>query len=467
MKRKKVHTIFLFILGLIFSSLFFTSCKESTLEGMIIATQVPKDLQNIIYTNKDSRSYISESQIVLLNPNKANKSLKILTPNFYAASSPNISFDGKFMIFTAKKTKKDRWQIWEMNLINLKSRQITTSSKNCTDPAYLPGNKFVYSVFNSDSFSKNGVPLFTGNLDGTNITQITYNPTTNFASSVLKDGRILTVSKEIYPNKKEDTFMVLRPDGTKELLFYKNPNGSVIKSRGFETAKGIIVFIESDFDRKKDNIISISYNHPLHSSVNLTQEIEGDFLSATQIEGDTLLVSYRKSKEVLYALYKFNSKTKTLGKLIYNNNSFNFVDAIIVKKHQRPRNLPSEVNLDAKTGLLLCQDINFLDSPEKTSKAVKIEALGIDASLGKVTVEKDGSFYLKVLANTPFRIQTIDDKGRVVSGPSSWLYLRPSERRGCIGCHEDREQVPENRQPLSVRKAPIMLPEQIKEISKK
>jgi len=467
MKRIIVHNIFLFKLVFIFSSLFFTSCKESTLEGMIIATQVPKDLQNIIYQNRNSKSYISESQIVLLNPNKGKKSLKILTPNFYAANSPQISFDSKFMIFTAKKTKKDLWQIWEMNLNNLKSHQITTSSKNCIDPAYLPENKFVYSVFNSDSFSKNGAPLFTGKLDGTNTTQITYNPTTNFASSVLKDGRILTISKEIYPNKKEDKFMVLRPDGTKELLFYKNPKGSIIKSRGIETLEEKIIFIESDFDKKKDNIISISYNHPLHSSVNLTQKIEGDFLFVTQKRGDILMTSYRKSKDKTFALYEFNSKSKKLGKLIYKNNDFNLVDAIVVKKNKRPRNLPSEVNLKSKTGLIICQNINFLDSPEKNSKAVEIEALGLEASLGKVTVEKDGSFYLKVLANTPFRIQTIDDKGHVVGGPSSWLYLRPSERRGCIGCHEDREQVPENRQPLSVRKAPIILPEQIKEISKK
>ncbi len=125
--------------------------------------------------------------------------------------------------------------------------------------------------------------------------------------------------------------------------------------------------------------------------------------------------------------------------------------------------------MSVKTGLLLCQDVNFTDiqSAENTnlvSKAVGIEVMGVDSSFGIVDVEKDGSFYLKILADTPFRIQSIDDSGNVVNGPGSWLYLRPNERRGCIGCHENNEQVPENRQPLSVKKDPIILPLNMKDI---
>ena len=90
--------------------------------------------------------------------------------------------------------------------------------------------------------------------------------------------------------------------------------------------------------------------------------------------------------------------------------------------------------------------------------------MGIDSLLGTVEVEKDGSFYLKVLADTPFRIRTFNETGQVVHGPGSWIYIRPNERRGCVGCHEDNEQVPENRQPLSVRKEPILIPIQKKEM---
>jgi len=102
MKRKIINKALLFMFGLVLSSLFFTSCKESTMEGMIIYTQVPKNLQVINYINGNNWRYFSNSQIVLINPNKNNKSLKVLTNNFYSACSPQISFDGKSMIFSAQ-----------------------------------------------------------------------------------------------------------------------------------------------------------------------------------------------------------------------------------------------------------------------------------------------------------------------------------------------------------------------------
>ena len=124
--------------------------------------------------------------------------------------------------------------------------------------------------------------------------------------------------------------------------------------------------------------------------------------------------------------------------------------------------MPSEVDFKIDTGLLLCQDVNFTgayshESDSPTSKAVQIELLGIQNSMGKVDVEKDGSFYLKIEADTPFRIQSLDDKGHIVSGPGSWLTLRPNERRGCVGCHVDNTQVPDNKQPLSVLKPPVLI----------
>ena len=467
MKRKIENNVFLGILALIITSVFFTSCKENTMEGLIVATKVPINVQKAIYIKGKTWRYFPKSQIVLLDPNKSNESLKVLTKNFYAACAPQISYDGKSMIFSAKKSQNGLWQIWEMNLKNLKTHQITNSQNNCIDPAYLPKNRFVFSEMDSIIIAKKGIPLFTGNLDGSNIGQITFNPTANIASTVLKDGRILTLSNEIYPNHKKAMFMAMRPDGTKELLFHKASKGSSIKSGGFETTQGNIVFIASANNNETNHIISISYNNPFNSDVNLTQKIKGNFAAVTQLKGDTLLTSYKESKNNTYGLYEFDSKTNKLGKLIYKNEKFNLFDPVLIKKQQRPRDLPGEVNLKSSTGLMVCQNINFLNTLEKTSKAVKIEVLGLEGSLGKVPVEKDGSFYLKVLANTPFQIQTIDANEQIVNGPSSWLYLRPSERRGCIGCHENRMQVPENRQPLSVRKGPIMLPKQRKEVNKK
>jgi len=71
------------------------------------------------------------------------------------------------------------------------------------------------------------------------------------------------------------------------------------------------------------------------------------------------------------------------------------------------------------------------------------------------------------MADTPFRIRTLDESGNVVSGPCSWLWLRPNERRGCIGCHENPELAPENIVSLAVKKPPVIIPVHITEVNEK
>jgi hypothetical protein len=128
--------------------------------------------------------------------------------------------------------------------------------------------------------------------------------------------------------------------------------------------------------------------------------------------------------------------------------------------------------MKVKTGLLLCQDINLLnhgaaDNSSDHPRADRIEILGIDSTYGVVQVEKDGSFYLKVMSDIPFQIRTLDEKGNIINGPCSWLWLRPNERRGCVGCHQDPELVPENRVSLAVKKSPVIIPVHITKVTEK
>lgn len=468
MNRKKSNIAFPIIIGCF--GIFFLSCNPKLEEGTIIITEVAGKLPGRDHITGDFWRYIPNSRIVALDPKKQGASPQVLTTGFFSACAPQVSYDGKYMIFSAQKKQNDLWQLWEMDLENLKIRQLTSSDGNCIDPAYLPDGNLVFSKLAAIDKAKSGHALFTCNPDGSGIRQITYNPHTYFASTVLQDGRILTISRQLYPGLKDEKWMVLRPDGSKEELFYQGPKGSGLHSRGRETKNGKIVFIESDNDnRGGGNIISVNYNSPLHSRVNLSSGIKGDFYAVGPLQPGKFLVSYRATDDEAYALYEFDAENKTPGRLVYKNLKYNILESVVVESRERPRKLPSEVDLSGNTGLLLCQDINFTDihsatGNASTPKAVRIEILGLDALLGKADVEKDGSFYLKVLADTPFRIQTVDENGRVVNGPGSWIYLRPNERRGCVGCHEGHGQVPENRLLLSTQKDPVKIPADLTEI---
>lgn len=454
-------TLVFTILMAIGSASFFTqSCKNNTPDRMIIFTRTAANLKG------DSSAYTSQCQIIAIDPRGS--SLNVLSNDYYSAQSPVISYDGKHMLFSGKLTKNDASQIWEMNLASHKIRQVTRTSDNCSCPDYLPGERIVFSKIITNDTMKAGYSVFTCNLDGSNTQRITFNPADYLALNVMKDGRVLTIESQVYPERGNRILMVLRPDGTKAELFYNSAADSKITSSAKETTDGRLVFTEKNGLAGKGNIISISYNRPLHSTKNLSSEITGDFMYALPQPSGKLLVSYRKSLSERYGLYEFDPENQVLGKAIYADNNYNVVDVVVTGMHERPKNLPSEVDMGVKTGLLLCQDVSLLNPQQaNTTKSSTIQIVGIDSILGRVDVESDGSFYLKVIADKPFRIQTIGKDGTVVQSTCGWISLRPNERRGCIGCHEDPELVPGNRVPLSVKKSPVNIPMHINKIVEK
>ena len=473
MNKPGTTIFFSFIMAIGAASLFFPSCKEKSMEGMIIITRSTEKPQKTNYITTDSRRYIPQSQIVELDPGKPGKELKVLTSGFWSAFSPSISDDARFMLFAAKQKQNDPWQIYEMNLGNSKIRQITASPENCFNPSYLPNGRMIFSKASGNDTAKAVQSLFTCNPDGSDIKRITFNKNSFSGSTILKDGRVLTISQQFYPSKRDPEIFVLRPDGTKAELLYMGNEGCTFSGRGHETNNGKIVFVESDKSGlNKGDIISISYNRPLHSRINLTSEIKGDFNTVCPIQTGRFLVTCRQSEAERYSLYEFDPEKMTLGRSLYNSKEYDVFDAVLVEKHERAKKLPSEVDMGVKTGLILCQDINV--SGQKSTaiassmpKASGIEVIGMDSTLGVVRVEEDGSFYLKVIADTPFRIQTIDEKGNVLHGPCGWIWLRPNERRGCVGCHEDPEMVPGNRVPRSVKKAPVNIPVHVNKVVEK
>lgn len=469
MRVRGIFIIFLVLACLICLSLLTGGCKKIK-SGMLIATEARlNSFKEDSVT--DPIRYIPGSRIIAFDPGRP-EAFRILTGDFYSAAFPEISYDGRYILFSGQRKQGDIWQIWEMNLGNLKYRQITSCSENCTDPVWLPAGRMVFSKLTISDTVGTTHCLYTGNLDGSNIRQITFSPCDNFATQVLKDGRLLTVSKQLFPEKNDAMLLVMRPDGTKGDMFYMNEGKNIMASDPRESNDGRIIFLESAGNNNTGGFpASLTYKRPLHSRIDLSSGKE-EYHSVLPVKSDMYLVSCRKVGSERFGLYEFNPVTKTPGRLVFSNPQYDILDVIIAEAYERPKKLPSEVDQGVKTGLLLCQDINFTGLISEAGggvsrKASLIEVIGKDTTYGIVPVEEDGSFQLKILADKPFRIRTIDEEGQTLRGPCSWLWLRPNERRGCVGCHEDPEVVPENRIPLAVKKPPVLIPVHLTEIKEK
>ncbi|MEM8844800.1 MAG: hypothetical protein AAGB35_07120 [Pseudomonadota bacterium] len=70
--------------------------------------------------------------------------------------------------------------------------------------------------------------------------------------------------------------------------------------------------------------------------------------------------------------------------------------------------------------------------------------------LGYTQVEPDGSFRVKVPADTSIAMAVLDSQGRAFQSHTNWLQVRPGEIRTCNGCHSPRgETAPLNTLPVA------------------
>ena len=83
-----------------------------------------------------------------------------------------------------------------------------------------------------------------------------------------------------------------------------------------------------------------------------------------------------------------------------------------------------------------CSYITRADSP--SGPHIGTEAV----ELGTVPLTAEGGFQIEVPADTPLAFQAVDGEGRAVISELSWVYVRPGERRSCVGCHAPRTGSP-------------------------
>jgi hypothetical protein len=456
MKRKRLSYTACTSLVLILAGFFLINSGKEAMEGMLIFTQVSEE------------GLGGESRIVALNPDNPQGDVKVLTEGFYSARSPEVSYDGKNLLFSGKVEESDPWQIWNMKLRGLKTRKVSRELEGCRDPAYLPNGEVVFSANVSapyyQSKDKETHALFTCGLDGSNTRRITFHPPSDLAPTILSDGRLLFVSQSTNSSNPVSRLMSGRLDGTEVELFHHAGSNHRLTGRGRETPSGEVIFIETETGNQlKGSLVSVSMKRPLHSRSDLSSHIEGSFQSASPALDGKFIVSYRPPGALRHGLYTFDPKEKRLGKKIREDSNFDLLDPVFAHPRRKPRSMVSRVDTNKPSGWLYCQNARLTDTHTTQTKpsagtAVAVEVMGTNGVLGRVDLEEDGSFHIELPGDTPLRFRTIDAEGMEVIGPSDWIWVRPNERRGCVGCHEDRELSPVNRVPMAVTKPPVPLP---------
>jgi hypothetical protein len=149
------------------------------------------------------------------------------------ARDPEISYDGKKIVFALRRNMKENFHIFEVNSDGTNSRPLTSAAGVTDfDPAYLPDGGIVFSSTREPKYNMCsqdiGANLFRMDGDGANILQITKNTLFDNHSTVLPDGRILYSRWEYVDRNFGDAHGIwtVNPDGTNQSVVYKNNTAS-------------------------------------------------------------------------------------------------------------------------------------------------------------------------------------------------------------------------------------------------
>jgi len=87
--------------------------------------------------------------------------------------------------------------------------------------------------------------------------------------------------------------------------------------------------------------------------------------------------------------------------------------------------------------------------PGLSRRAIGETDMEMQQIVGYADVEPDGSFRIKVPADTPLGVSVLDAEGRAIQVHTNWLQVRPGETRTCNGCHSPRRGSALNTAPIA------------------
>ncbi len=354
-----------------------------------------------------------------------------LTPEFASAAAPSFSFDGARLVFSGKKSPSDPWEIWEMPAAGGAARRLAGGFRACTAPFYLTDGQVVFSA------AAEGAPeafaLYRTEAAGPP-TRITYHPGAAFAAGILGDGRVLYAA--------EGGLYAVRHDGTGAELFY---GGAVERAR-----YGLGRVLVSD----AGGLTAVEASQPLTSGRRWAAA-SGQFGGADFTGPNAAIAAYRPGARAPFALRRVEGGR--LGATFYADARFHLVDPAAAAARPAPLGFVSVVDTAKATGELYALSLYDGAAAPPPGAAARVRVVGARSVLGEASVEADGSFRLELPGDTPVRLQGVDAEGRPVTALSGWMWLRPGEQRGCVGCHENREFAPENRVALAITKPAVRL----------
>lgn len=403
-----------------------------------------------------------------------------------AIAAPSVSFDGKWIYFCMAAEGESFFSIYRISADGGQPQRLTRGPFHDIEPAELPDGRIVFTSTRIGFFDEYHQPpsraLFVMNADGGDIHPITHTIIFDNEPEVMADGRILFLRTDnFFDRAKVETMLhAVHPDGTEgytEFALDKAPEYGV-RLRAFQCGSpapmpdGRVAFISSPgITIGRPGEAPDHWRHIGIEAGDVAALPDGRLL-CTAAKRVTHELPEGQGKKIVHELsYEHIGIVDPQGKdarvtLLYDSPSGTVHSPVYLGARPRPPVLPERVDRAkaedlGATGVFFCQNARF--SRNATAGWPHVRAIRVIAGngltvrsshsyivhvgnetveLGTVPLAPDGSFAVEVPADTPIAFQAVDAEGRSELNEMSWVYVRPGENRGCLGCHHSRQSTP-------------------------
>ena len=428
---------------------------------------------------------------------------------------PDVSFDGRRIVFSMRRDVRDDYHIYEVAADGTGLRQLSFGSGlSDIDPFYLPDGRIAFTSTREPKYCMCNRHIM-GNLfrmeaDGANIHQIGRSTLHEGHGSLLPDGRILYDRWEYVDRNFGDAqgLWACNPDGTAHTLFWGNNTpcpGGVIDGRPIPGAgpdMAVALFVACHdrpwgalalLDRRlgldgRGPVLrtwpSATIQWVMNGNIDTYGRTNPKFEDPYPLSDHYILCSRmtgRGEEMGIYLVDIFGNE------VLLHGEPPGCYDPMPLAARPRPPVIPDRVRFDRREGTFYVYDvylgtgmdrvprgtvryIRVVESPEKRfwthpswpGQGVECPAMNWHdfnnkRILGTVPVEADGSTYFEVPSDRFVYFQLLDENGMMVQSMRSGTILRPGETVGCVGCHDNRLSVVPSASREALRRAPRQL----------
>jgi hypothetical protein len=470
------------------------AAAESTgLDVPLIVTQLPASGQPSVVAlpaGSLARADVFDgAQLAIVSPDGQ---ARILSTGFQSACDPNVSFDGQKVLFAARKERAAPFRIWEIGIDGTGLRAITPEAIDARHPIYVstlftldspqPWQTLVF-VGHDAAATRSGEPsttsLYNAKLDGGELRRMTYSPGSSLDPFQMWDGRVIYVAERYAQEPPAGAgrlgIFAIHIEGA-DVELYGGELGRRVQQMPCATEGGLTVFVESDTATPDGagRLAWLTQRRPHLTYQPMNKADAHSYLFPYPLQKNEVLVAQRSTRKgSRWAIVRFDADTGASAS-VFASKEYDVVQAVPVRARRAPDGHSTVVTSNDNYATLYGLDAYSTDTarsgklqPGEIKRVRLIEGLvtgsiaGKPATtphrlIGEAAVESDGSFNLFVPSDTPLQLQTLDENGMAL-GTCGWFWLKPQEKRGCIGCHEDPERVPENRFVLALHHDSVRL----------